>query len=47
MNDTLQVMLECQLIDDEQADELVNEGLMCCGSYCSEAGCCPFKKEQE
>lgn len=34
-----------ELLTEEEQDELIRNGLACCGARCTEAGCCPFEHE--
>jgi hypothetical protein len=31
------------LLTDEEINDLIQRGLMCCGSFDSESACCPFR----
>jgi hypothetical protein len=31
------------LLTDDEIDDLIQRGLMCCGSFDSDSACCPFR----
>lgn len=34
------------LLTEDEQDELIKQGLGCCGGYSEESGCCPFGEKK-
>ena len=42
VEDYIQMLVDSGVSVEDATDRAIQLGLMCCGAYCTEAGCCKF-----